>query len=299
MARRDFSVNAMALRIDPTDGALSLYDPTGGIADLESGAVRALNENSFADDPTRIFRAVRYAVRLGFSIEVQTLALMGEAITSHLPLLTPARIGAELRRTWECEQAAKVFYDLVGLGVFRALDAGIETSAMACAVARRLLGSDHPRDHVFAAVLGLMVGTGQMLAADDTAPRRVADRLAMGKAEARVLMDTAAQHPRVWTLLNDEASPSVKRRMLGSAGRLTVEAWEAWNGYPSGLTAYLRSLDETERPALNGYDLLELGVPRGPLMGEIVRTLSDARLDGKVWSREEEVAVVRRRLEAC
>ena len=299
MARRDFSVNAMALRINPADGALSLYDPMGGLADLESRTIRVLHEGSFADDPTRIIRAVRYSVRLGFSIEIQTLALMGEAITNHLPLLTPARIGAELRRTWESEQAAKVFYDLVGLGVFKALDARLETSAMACDVARRLAVSDHPRDHVFAAALGLMVGTGQMLAEDDHALRRVADRLGMGKAEARVLMDTAAQHLHLWTLLNEEVPPSVKRKLLGSACRLSVEAWEAWNGYPSGLTAYLRSLDETERPALNGYDLLELGVPRGPLMGEIVRTLSDARLDGKVWSREEEVAVVRRRLGAC
>ena len=299
MARRDFSVNAMALRVNPADGTLSLYDPTGGLADIENRTIRALHEESFADDPTRIVRAVRYSVRLDFFIEVRTRALMREAVTAHLPLLTPARIGAELRRTWECDQAAKVFYELVGLGVFRALDAGIEITAMACEVARRLLVSDHPRDHVFAAAIGLMVGTGQMLAEDDAAPRRVADRLGMGKAEARVLMDTAAQHPHQWTLFDDEVPPSVKRKLLGSACRLSVEAWEAWNGYPSGLTAYLRSLDETEKPALNGHDLLDLGVPQGPLVGEVVRTLSNARLDGKVRSRECEVALVKRRLGAC
>ena len=299
MARRDFSVNAMALRVNPADGTLSLYDPTGGLADIENRTIRALHEESFADDPTRIVRAVRYSVRLDFFIEVRTRALMREAVTAHLPLLTPARIGAELRRTWECDQAAKVFYELVGLGVFRALDAGIEITAMACEVARRLLVSDHPRDHVFAAAIGLMVGTGQMLAEDDAAPRRVADRLGMGKAEARVLMDTAAQHPHQWTLFDEEVPPSVKRKLLGSACRLSVEAWEAWNGYPSGLTAYLRSLDETEKPALNGHDLLDLGVPQGPLVGEVVRTLSNARLDGKVRSRECEVALVKRRLGAC
>ena len=93
-----------------------------------------------------------------------------------------------------------------------------------------------------------------MLSADDSAPRRVADRLGMGKAEARVLMDTAAQHPHLWTLFNEEVPPSEKRKLLGSACRLSVEAWEAWNVYPSGLTAYLGSLDETEKPALNGHD---------------------------------------------
>ena len=294
MARRDFSVNAMALRVNPADGTLSLYDPTGGLADLENRTIRALHEESFADDPTRIIRAVRYSVRLGFFIEVRTRALMREAVTAHLPLLTPARIGAELRRTWECDQAAKVFYELVGLGVFRALDAMIEIDATACEVARRLLVSDHPRDHVFAAALGLMVGTGQMMTEDDAAPRRVADRLGMGKAEARVLMDTAAQHsPRSGHSSMREVPPSVKRKLLGSACRLSVaEAWEAWNGYPSGLTAYLRSLDETEPPVLNGYDLMEAGVPRGPLMGKILKELADARLDGEVWSRADEEAVI-------
>ena len=291
MARRDFTVNAMAFRVE-TDGSLSLYDPVGGVADLEGGTIRVLHDDSFADDPTRIVRAVRYAVRLDFSIEPHTGALMDEAIDSYLSLLTPARIGAELRRTWECEQAADVFYELVGHHVFKALDAKLETSPMACVAARRLAASDHPRDLAFAAAAGLMAGVGLMLSADDSAPRRVADRLGMGKAEARVLMDTAAQYPHIWTLFDDEAPPSEKRKLLGLACRLAVEAWEAWDGQPSALTAYLRSLDQTEAPSLNGHDLMAAGVPRGPLIGEVLRRLSDARLDGEVRSRGAEVALV-------
>ena len=284
MARRDFSVNAMAFRIG-VDGSLSLYDPVGGMADLEGRTIRVLHEESFADDPTRIIRAVRYAVRLDFSIEPHTGALMNEAIGSYLPMLSRARVGAELRRTWECEQAAEVFHELVGFGVFEALDPALQISPLACAAARRLPDSDHSRDEVFAAVLGLMV-------VDETASRRVADRLGMGKAEAEVLMDTAAQRPRRETLMDPGVRPSVKRRMLGSACRLAVEAWEAWNGYPSGLTEYLGSLDETEAPELNGHDLQALGVLRGPLIGKILRRLSDARLDGEVRTRAGEEALV-------
>ena len=292
MARRDFSVNAMALRVEPADGSLSLYDPTGELVDLEGRTIRVLHEESFADDPTRIIRAVRYYVRLGFSLEEQTFALMNEATTRYLPLLTPARVGAELRRTWECGRAAEVFHELVGFGAFEALDPALEKCSLTCDAARRLEVSDHPRNLAFAAAIGLMIE-------DESASRRVAGRLGMGKAEARVLMDTTAQRSRLLTLLDVNVRPSTKRKLLGSACRLVAEAWEAWHGYPSGLTIYLRRLEQTEPPVLNGHDLMEAGVPRGPLMGEILKELADARLNGEVWSREGEVALVRRRLEEC
>ena len=292
MARRDFSVNAMALRVNPADETLSLYDPTGELVDLEGRTIRVLHEESFADDPTRIIRAVRYYVRLGFSLEEQTFALMNEATTRYLPLLTPARVGAELRRTWECGRAAEVFHELVGFGVFEALDPALEKCALTCDAAQRLEVSDHPRNLAFAAAIGLMIE-------DESATRRVAGRLGMGKAEARVLMDTTAQRSRLLTLLDVNVRPSTKRKLLGSACRLVAEAWEAWHGYPSGLTIYLRRLEQTEPPVLNGHDLMEAGVPRGPLMGEILKELADARLNGEVWSREGEVALVRRRLEEC
>jgi tRNA nucleotidyltransferase/poly(A) polymerase len=76
LVRRDFSINAIALDLaDET-----LHDPTGGVADLHSRVVRVLHDGSFADDPTRIFRAVRLACRLGFSLDENTTRLMHEAI---------------------------------------------------------------------------------------------------------------------------------------------------------------------------------------------------------------------------
>ena len=248
MARRDFTINAMAFRVDPSDGSLSLYDTVGGMADLEARAIRVLHEDSFVDDPTRIIRALRYAVRLDFSVEPQTGALMDEAVESSLPLLTPARIGAELRKTWECEQAAEVFYQLVGHGVYQALVAKLEPSQTACVAASRLADSDHPRDLAFAAATGLMVEAGLVRRQGADATRRIADRLGMGKAEARVLMDTAAQHPHVGVLFNREVAPSEKRKLLGSACRLAVEAWEVWHMSPSGLTSYLKSVGRDRGP---------------------------------------------------
>ncbi|MBM3316103.1 CCA tRNA nucleotidyltransferase, partial [candidate division WOR-3 bacterium] len=97
LARRDFSINAMAREVTP--GAFGrLVDPLGGRADLRRRVVRVLHERSFVDDPTRIFRAIRFATRLGCEIEPKTLGMMRLAIAARLPaLLSPERVLHELR----------------------------------------------------------------------------------------------------------------------------------------------------------------------------------------------------------
>ena len=66
LARRDFTVNAMALRLSPPDAG-TLLDRFGSRQDVEDGLIRVLHDDSFIDDPTRIMRAIRYEQRLGFS----------------------------------------------------------------------------------------------------------------------------------------------------------------------------------------------------------------------------------------
>lgn len=73
LRRRDFTINAMAIVID---GEAELVDRFGGAADLESGVLRVLHDASFEDDPTRAFRAARYAARFGFDLEPRTAELM-------------------------------------------------------------------------------------------------------------------------------------------------------------------------------------------------------------------------------
>ncbi|MCC3404242.1 MAG: CBS domain-containing protein [Microcoleus sp. PH2017_10_PVI_O_A] len=79
--RRDFTINALAVRLGfPRSG--ELLDFFGGLQDLESRQIRVLHANSFIEDPTRIYRAVRFAVRLGFSIESQTEGYIRHALES-------------------------------------------------------------------------------------------------------------------------------------------------------------------------------------------------------------------------
>lgn len=96
LKRRDFVCNAMALRLDGPS-AMSLLDPYGGLADIKAGLVRVLHEKSFEDDPTRIFRAARFAARFGWQLEAGTLDLVRAAVKAGMPgLLSRQRLRNEL-----------------------------------------------------------------------------------------------------------------------------------------------------------------------------------------------------------
>lgn len=119
MARRDFTVNAMAASLEEPE----LIDPHDGRADLEAGLLRVLHPRSFADDPTRALRAARYAARLGFSLETETEALLREA---DLATVSADRREAELLRLAGEPSAPGAYRLLAEWGLLELRDGGIE-----------------------------------------------------------------------------------------------------------------------------------------------------------------------------
>jgi tRNA nucleotidyltransferase (CCA-adding enzyme) len=118
LVRRDFSVNAIA--VDLIDG--SLHDPTGGEHDLEARHVRILHEKSFLDDPTRIFRAIRLAERLGFTLENETASRMREAVESGaLETVSRERLWRELFQAMDEAGAPRVLSALNDQGAIELL----------------------------------------------------------------------------------------------------------------------------------------------------------------------------------
>lgn len=96
LKRRDFACNAMAVRLNGPE-PFSLLDPYGGLADIKAGLVRVLHEKSFSDDPTRLYRAARFAGRFGWRLEDGTLALARAAAGAGAPgLLSRERLRNEL-----------------------------------------------------------------------------------------------------------------------------------------------------------------------------------------------------------
>jgi len=96
LKRRDFTINAIAASIMAKDFG-KIYDLFNGTGDLKSGIIRIMHSKSFADDPTRIFRARRFAARFGFKIEPKTDLLMKKALINRaLDTISPGRIQKEL-----------------------------------------------------------------------------------------------------------------------------------------------------------------------------------------------------------
>ena len=95
LGRRDFTINAMAIEIYPDAGRF--HDPFGGRTDLSAGWIRVLHQGSFQDDPTRAFRAIRYAVRFGFRYAPETEQEWDHA-RAVLPEISFERIKNEFKR---------------------------------------------------------------------------------------------------------------------------------------------------------------------------------------------------------
>jgi tRNA nucleotidyltransferase (CCA-adding enzyme) len=98
LRRRDFSINAVAISLNPASRGL-LLDPTNGLADIERREVRALSIHCFSNQPVRLFRILRFAARLDFQIESRTKDWFDRAIERGLKeQIPPADVGAELRQ---------------------------------------------------------------------------------------------------------------------------------------------------------------------------------------------------------
>lgn len=129
--RRDFSINALAMRLD-TNAFGAIVDKTGGLEDLESGIVRVLHEQSFTDDPTRIFRAARYAGRYGFRVAETDTDLIQEALPV-LAQLSSERIRNEINRLLLEENAPTIVEYLTRFNVWETISEGWNISTtLAC-----------------------------------------------------------------------------------------------------------------------------------------------------------------------
>jgi tRNA nucleotidyltransferase (CCA-adding enzyme) len=166
LARRDFTVNAMAV---PLRGDPELIDPHGGLGDLRRGELRVLHPGSFEDDPTRALRAARYGARYGFTLERTTVELIRRA---DLSSVSRDRAETELRKLAAEATAPKAFELLREWGV---LDLRPELVDLAAAVGE--LTAEEPwrtvasrTDAVLAAALGRGVDQARQLAA--AKPRR-------------------------------------------------------------------------------------------------------------------------------
>jgi len=125
--RRDFTMNAIAMSIAKENFG-EIFDPFNGSDDIKKGTIRVLQKNSFMDDPTRIFRALRYKNRFGFKLEAKTEEQMEEAIAQNMiRQLSAQRIFNELRLIFEELTYQNTIQDISKLGIFKIKHRDLET----------------------------------------------------------------------------------------------------------------------------------------------------------------------------
>jgi tRNA nucleotidyltransferase (CCA-adding enzyme) len=297
--RRDFTINTMALRLDgPHYG--ELIDHWGGGRDLRERKIRVLHSLSFVDDPTRMLRAVRLEQRMGFSIGDRTLELMQQA----LPLLdrvSGERIRNELDLIFSEANCVAIMARLQQLGLLEAIHPAVSwngwlaeryqaVSKFKAPAAWRLHG---PPDRDLLRYALLLIRVPQQAAAV------VLDRLHFPAGRRDVVLEAnrLAILAKSWT---GHEPPSRISSMLDQVHETAiVAAWLAAEDRPevqTGLAAYLSDWRWIS-PAINGLVLRELGLAPGPIYGEILGRLRDARLDGEVRSDAEERELLRRLME--
>lgn len=288
LARRDFSISAMALALcGPERGRL--LDPFDGMGDLERGLVRVLHDCSFVDDATRILRAVRYEARLSFHIEDATLALLRRDL-SYLDTISGARLRQELLHILAEEEPEKALRRCGELGVLGGIHKALRfDEALAEAFRRARQEADaSPGPEVY---LGLL---GTRLSPPDAAA--VARRLALSKRQRQALEGAAALAELMPWLARPDLRPSQAAQRLEAYPLSSRRAWALVTTEPAARERLALSVGVWRyvKPRLDGKALETLGVRKGPRMGDVLRSLRDARLDGEVESRQDEVEMVQR-----
>ncbi len=115
--RRDFTINTLAIKLTPKKEKGKLIDLFNGIEDIKKGIIRVLHNKSFEDDPTRIFRAVRFEKRFNFRIESSTFIYLKKALKKEYPYLSGERIRNEIDLILKEKKRKEILYRLYTLKV--------------------------------------------------------------------------------------------------------------------------------------------------------------------------------------
>ncbi|MCW5876018.1 MAG: CCA tRNA nucleotidyltransferase [Anaerolineales bacterium] len=295
-ARRDFTINTLALRLD-SPAAGQLLDPFGGLDDLRRGWLRTLHTDSFVDDPTRMLRALRLAGRLGFRLEAGTQQQL-RAHRDGLSLLSGARTHHELELTLKEERRAEVLAAMQRAGLLARIHPGLRlprgaATALRDAAARKpppaywSLDADALPDLPF--VLWLMW-------LPEAAVQALTKRLRFKSGPRAAALGAARLRARAGRLA--AMRPSRLTAELEQEPLLAVYAlWLSRRGTPLGdaLQSYARRWRQVA-PRTDGHALQRRGLPQGPAYARILAQLRAAWLDGEVRSARQETALLERLL---
>ena len=318
--RRDFTINTLAVRLNAVRFG-ELIDFYGGQRDLSEKTIRVLHSLSFVEDPTRVFRAVRFEQRFGFRLGKETLALIKGAVKMDLfHRLSGSRLLEELILLFSEDEPRTIIHRLGELDLLRFIHPSLKPTSRLDALLKSVEqvlnwykvaslswpGNRNSRVGVGGASAGppptrMEVWIVYMMALMEVIPRKgvteTVKRLAM---PARVAEKIRAGHG---------AANRLVRRLARRPGPRPAETYRALYGLSDETLLLLMAAGKSEvvkkqvsahlttyqhvKPALTGQDLKAMGLKPGPLFKQILNRLLDARLNGEVSSEAEERKLVK------
>lgn len=306
--RRDFTINAIALQLNPGQFG-RLLDAYGGQRDLRARTIRVLHAGSFQDDPTRIFRAIRFEQRFGFRLERTTMRLLTEAASTNLiQQLSGPRLQNEILLLFGERDPVRAMARMAQLKLLRFLHRRLcfttkvkrVVAAVPTALAwwvRRFPDREIDKPIVYfmalssessPAVLATMI---RRLALSREQARKVS---AGGKLVDRVLKRLAnegiVRPSQIYRLLVNRPDEAL---VLALATQMSLQQMAILSRLKGQLVA--DGKNRTIKTAVTGRDLQSMGLQPGPQYGRILGKLLDARIDGTVTTEADERAFIQKR----
>jgi tRNA nucleotidyltransferase (CCA-adding enzyme) len=309
LSRRDFTINAVAVQLNPRQFG-RLLDPYGGQRDLRAHTIRLLHEGSFEDDPTRIFRAIRFEQRFGFRLERSTLRLLAQAASTNLiQQLSGPRLQNEILLLFAEHDPVRAIARLAQLKLLRFLHSRlcyttkVKRAVTAVPKAFTWWARRFPESVIDRPIVYLMALSSESSAIVVAAMIR---RLVLSREQAKNVSAGGRLVDRALKRLTNKGTvrPSQVSRLLADFSDealvlLLAKQVSAQHGVRVSLLkhyllAYVKN--RAIKTALTGRDLQAMGLKPGPQYKTILGKLLDARIDGIITTETDERALANRLL---
>jgi tRNA nucleotidyltransferase (CCA-adding enzyme) len=301
LRRRDFSLNAIAISLNPASRGL-LLDPTNGLSDIERAEVRALTIHSFTNQPVRLLRVLRVSARMGFKIEQRTQEWFDLALERELQhTIEPEDAGSEVRAVAREERPTVVLKTWEEHKLLSAVSVILAKKHPDYEAINRLM---KVREDLFTAGFRPRLATPMLLA--------ILGRL-KDREQASLLSKAGYRSAEAETVLTfDEEAMDAQKELIGKKMNAPVDAYHFLEKLPVEQLAYLlaessksaalskiRAYLNKWRPVRNGLpavanELEALGMARGPKFDQVVEQVFAMQLTGRGKTVEERVKILRR-----
>ncbi|GBE01541.1 poly(A) polymerase I precursor [bacterium BMS3Bbin06] len=295
--RRDFTINTLAVKLNPRDFGV-LIDFFGGQRDIRERTIRVLHNLSFIEDPTRAFRAVRFAERFGFKISKHTENLMKSALRLNLfERLSGTRIYDELALTFKETEPVRALKRLASYGLLKVIHPELKFSETLEETLQAihegiawfdLLFLDENIDRSRLYIMGLLsyLEPEKRLAA--------LRRLSTSEKNLKIITEGFNKAFSIVKKLktDDPVEIYMTLRSVDLETMIFSIALCKDRTVQKAISRYLLELRET-RPQLTGKDLIGLGIEPGPVYSKILAAILEKRLRGSIKNREDEIDFVK------